>query len=114
MKHSIVLLFAAATIGLAAPVMASAQPPAFDNHGQSRPGGDLREREARLGDRIDRAEEQRRLSHREARNLRGQLAAVRHDQMRHRASDGVMSDRERRDIDMKLDRLSARIHDQAN
>jgi hypothetical protein len=34
--------------------------------------------------------------------------------MRHRASDGVMSDRERRDIDMKLDRLSARIHDQAN
>jgi hypothetical protein len=52
MKHSIVLLFAAATIGLAAPVMASAQPPAFDNHGQSRPGGDLREREARLGDPI--------------------------------------------------------------
>ena len=114
MKRSIALLFAAATIGLAAPVMASAQPRAFDNHGPGAPGVDLREREARLGDRIDRAEQQHRLTRREARNLRGQLDAIRHEQMRHRASGGMMTERERRAIDMRLDALSARIHDQAN
>ena len=111
MKRSIVLLFAAATIGLAAPVVANAQPRAFD---RGAPVVDLREREDRLADRIDRAEQQRRLNHREARNLRGQLGAIRHDQMRHRASGGVMTERERHDIEMKLDGLSARIHDQAN
>ena len=122
MKPSIALILATATIGLAAPVMASAQPghafdnPArgFENHDGRPPVVDLRERESRLADRIDRAEQQHRLTRREARNLRGQLNAIRHDQMRHRASGGMMSERERRDIDMKLDRLSARIHDQAN
>lgn len=115
MKRALTLALVAATIGLAAPALANAQPPRpFDNHGGPPPGMDLREREDRLADRIDRAEQQHRLNRREARSLRGELAAIRRDQMRHRASDGVMTVRERRDIDRKLDRLSARIHDQAN
>jgi hypothetical protein len=113
MNRSIALILATATIGLAAPVIADAQPRGYDHGSAARPLADLTAREDALTARIDRAERSHRLSRKEAFSLHNELGVIKHDQLRHRASGGVMTGNEIRDINVKLDRLSARIHDQA-
>jgi hypothetical protein len=102
---SVILSLAAAAALVAAAAPASAQSREY-----------LAEREARLEQRIDRGVARGDLTRQEARSLRGELREL--DRLEDRYRRDGLNAWERRDLDARFDRLSARIrferHDRDN
>jgi hypothetical protein len=73
----------------------------------------IQERRAQLDMRIDRALADRRLSWREARDLKRQTAALVRLEAQYRASRPGLTGMERADLDRRADTISTRIRDQA-
>ncbi len=90
---------------LAAASLAAAVTPAF---AQSM-GGRINDREARIAERIDQGARSGDFSRREVRGLRNELRSIEAVEARYRGYDHRMSDRERADLQRRLDDLSARV-----
>ncbi len=72
-------------------------------------GGSINDREARIAQRIDQGERNGALSRREAWSLRRELRGIEGLEQRYRGYDHRMNDRERADLQRRLDSLSARV-----
>lgn len=84
-----------------------------DHRGGDRAWNNIQERRAQLDMRIDRALADRRLSWREARDLKRQTAALVRLEAQYRASRPGLTGMERADLDRRADTISTRIRDQA-
>lgn len=72
-------------------------------------GGSLHEREDRIAQRIEMGERNGDLTRREAWNMKRELRAIEGMEQRYRGYDHRMNDRERADLQRRLDDLSARV-----
>ncbi len=112
-KKALVSALVLAAASVAIPATASAQSYGHDRDGgrnyQDNRGGwqSISQRKYQLDRRIDQGERNRSLSYREARNLRSQLNQLVYLEASYMR--GGLSWRERQELDMRYDRLSAQI-----
>ncbi len=91
---------------LAAASLAAAVTPAL---AQPVAGGRINDREARIAERIEQGARSGDFSHREVRGLRNELRSIEAVEANYRGYDHRLSDRERADLQRRLDALSARV-----
>ena len=108
-----ILMSALAAASLAAAVTpALAQPVGgriYDHEARTDQGGGIRDREDRIAQRIEMGERNGDLTRREAWNMKRELRAIQGMEQRYRGYDHRMNDRERADLQRRLDDLSARV-----
>jgi hypothetical protein len=106
---------AAVTPALAQPVGPPGPPPSAygpHDHGFGAAGGSIADREARISDRIEQGYRSGQFDRHEYHRLRRELQKIEDIEHYYRGTGGRLTDRERADLQQRLDALSARVFGQ--